>query len=85
LSENYPLPFEISSIWSDIELIGILNNFTDASSSYLTTTSYSSKDIALYMSSSAYYKCVETTSCTENYRTLKALDADLNNVIKKRK
>ncbi len=36
------------------------------------------KDIALYMSSSSYYKCVKTKSCSESYELLSALDENLN-------
>ena len=92
LNENLGLPFEISSIWSDAELIGFLNspavNFTDDTSQYLVTkggfqTQNLAKDLALYFASSAYYKCVQASTCgSQSYESLSAkgslLDADLN-------
>jgi hypothetical protein len=87
LNENFALPYEMSSLWSDIDLVGFLNdinNYTDDSSQYLTTKQTLNsadfrKDMALYFSSSAYYKCVKALNCGANsYEQLAPLDADLN-------
>lgn len=74
----------MSNIWKDVDLIGFVNkiNFTDDTSKYITKTFNTndlSKDMALYMSSSSYYNCVKSTTCTDSYESLGALDADLNN------
>ena len=90
LNENFPLPFEIASLWSDVDLVAFVNsiNFTDDSSTYLTSkqslkSDDFGKDLALYLSSSGYYSCVKTSTCgsTSSYEGLTAnspLDADLN-------
>lgn len=88
LNENFPLPYEMSTIWKDVELIGILNdlNFTDDASKYLRAknainSNDLAKDLALYFSTSSYYECVKKESCnTKSYESVKeALDANLNN------
>lgn len=87
LNENFPLPFEMTSIWKEIDLLGYLNegNFTSDKTNYIIDknslkSSDLAKDIALYFSSSGYYKCVKTATCTQSYEGVKeALNEDLNN------
>ena len=86
-SENFPLPYEITNLWKDIELIGILNNSSqigDDSGSYFKKISWSSssdnaKDIALYFSTSSYYECTKSATCDKSYESLPLLDNNLNN------
>jgi hypothetical protein len=84
LSENFPVPFEISNIWKEIELIGFMKNnsvLNDDSSTYLRALNSDSvqQDVALYLSSSSYYDCVSKKSCNEqSYESKKQVDADLN-------
>lgn len=91
MNENFPLPFEIGSMWSsgDVELVAYLNsiNFTDDSSLYLTEKASLnsvnfSKDLALYLASGGYYKCVESKTCNsasyEKLSTTAPLDEDIN-------
>ena len=90
LNENFPLPYEMANIWQDVNLIGYLSDnmtsFTDDTSKYIVEKSSISsnnyaKDLALYFSTSAYYQCVKSTTCTKSYDspTRNALNADLNN------
>lgn len=88
LNENYPLPFEMTNMWKDMELVGFLNNnidFTDDTRNYLSVSrAFTSQDLALYFSSGSYYTCVKSTTCgNASYEKLNAnnnkLDADLNN------
>ena len=90
LNENYPIPYEVATMWSEMDLIGFLNeaDLDDDSSKYLKLKSLLNsndiaKDLALYFSTSAYYQCVRKTSCgAKSYEILSAqaqLNADLNN------
>ena len=85
LNENYPLPFEMSTLWKDIEIIGILNEAisTNDNGKYLKffNSDDSSKDLALYFSSSGYYHCVKKQSCdSKSYESTKpVVDSNLNN------
>ena len=86
LSENFPLPFEMTSLWKEVELVALVNNVGNDTVAYLTPKSSIKttdlvKDFALYFSSSAYYSCVKSTTCTQSFEGLaaKPVDADLNN------
>lgn len=90
LNENFPIPFEMGSISSgDIDLVGFLKdfNYTDDSSIYLISKTdlnspNFSKDLALYLASGGYYKCVNANSCDlssyEKLSKVSPLDGDLN-------
>jgi hypothetical protein len=88
-NENYPIPFEIGNMWRDLDLIGFVSeeseNLNDDKNQYLITTrSYKtnnlSKDLALYFSTSSFYKCIESSTCTKSYNSLgSTLNADLDN------
>lgn len=83
LNENFPLPFENTDIWKDMQVIGYLNDqkLNDDSSKYLVQLKQSdnlSKDLALYLSTSGYYQCVKKI-CEKSYESIQTkLDADLN-------
>ena len=87
LNENFPLPFEMASMWKDADLVAFVNNVANDATAYLTPkssfkTTDLAKDLALYFSSSAYYGCVKSTTCaTQSYegRANNPVDADLNN------
>ncbi len=84
LSENFPIPYEISNIWKEIEVLGFMKNNTvlnDDPSTYLRTLNSDNfqQDVALYFSSSSYYECVSKRVCGEqSYESKKLVDADLN-------
>ena len=80
LNYNYPLPFESTTIWNDMQLTGLLNmNFSYSdSSSYFTQGAFSAKDLALYFASSGYYQCASKTTCNNSFDLLAALDSNLN-------
>ena len=72
----------MSTIWKDVDIIGFLNkNLTDDRSNYFTKFNSNdlAKDIALYMSSSGYYMCAKSSSCTNSYEINNLLDNNLNN------
>lgn len=82
LNENYPIPFEMTTIWKDIDLVGYLNtNLTDDRTNYIFKINPNdfSKDLALYMSSSGYYMCAKSSSCANSYESLTKLDTNLSN------
>ena len=85
LNENYPLDYEETYFWSDIDLVGYVNGsptLSDNPSTYVTKFTRSDdvkKDLALYLSSSGYYQCYANTTCgTRSIQALPKLDTDLN-------
>ena len=84
LSENFPMPFEISNIWKEVEVIGFVKNTTvlnDDPTTYLRALNSNNvqQDVALYLSSSSYYECLSKNVCGEqSYESKKLVDADLN-------
>lgn len=84
LNENFPLPYEMSNLWQDVELLGFLNKdiFTDNNKKYLRVYGSNdlSKDLALYFSTSSFYHCVTKKTCdNESYESVKpVIDSDLN-------
>lgn len=83
LNENYPLPYESTSFWNDVNIIAYLNMIiTDTNiNSYLlpNSNSFSKKDLALYFSTSGYYQCVSSSTCEQSYNKKTLLDVNLNN------
>jgi len=78
---NFPLPFESSSMWQDVTVIGYLTNNQDQLLSDSSSTSFSSaKKLALFLSSSGYFHCANGTNdikeCVEKKK--ERLDVDLN-------
>ncbi|XP_060076266.1 protein DD3-3-like [Ylistrum balloti] len=73
LNDNYPVPFERSSMWQNAEVKWI----------YHGKTSVSSKDLAVSMASSGYYMCVKGSDCGgqsgESADTKTLMDKLLNN------
>lgn len=90
LNDNYPLPFEMSSLWTDLDLVAYVSGRGDLSdvdsSAYLSLAKSSDnirRDLALYLASSGYYRCVKASTCgNASYESLVAagspLDPDLN-------
>jgi hypothetical protein len=88
-NENFPIPYELSNIWRDVDLIGFVSddneNLNDDKNQYLVTpmsykTENLSKDLALFFSTSSFYKCIKSSTCTKSYESLgSTLNADLNN------
>ena len=81
LNQNYPLPFENTKIWNDIQVIGVINSsFVDTdTNSYFVSGTFSSKDIALLFSTSGYYQCASKTTCTQSFDSVTTvIDANLN-------
>ncbi|CAF0996235.1 unnamed protein product [Brachionus calyciflorus] len=74
LNDNYPIPFEMTDLWKDTELFGYVNETL-----IKINSKDQAKDLALYLSSSGYYKCVKKETCDgESYELKQALDPDLN-------
>lgn len=52
---------------------------TNDFSKYLVKFKATSKDLALYLSSTGYYECVKSEICVKSYESIKPLlDSDLN-------
>ncbi len=86
INENYPLDFDETYFWSDIDLVGYVNgafNLSDNTQSYVTQFTRATdakKDLSLYMSSSGYYQCYTNTTCAgKSLQAQTALDNDMNN------
>lgn len=69
--ENFPMPFENSTMWKNVELIW---------SGVGQPAASSSEDIALTMASSGYYLCMSSTTCQgQSMESKAALNNLLNN------
>ena len=90
MNENFPLPYESTNIWKNVDLVGFMNenisSFVDDTTKYLIDKSMFNsnnlaKDLALYFSTSSYYQCVMQTTCSKSFQssTRDALNPDLNN------
>lgn len=82
LNKNYPMPYEMTSIWKDAKVVGLLNPDlkVDDPNTYFSRTSSEVKDLALYFSSSGYYQCVKAATCDQkSYEKLAAVDSELVN------
>lgn len=90
LNENFPLPYESTNIWKDLDLVGFLNenstSFGDDTTKYLIDKSMFksgdlAKDMALYFSTSSYYQCVNQATCSKSFQNNNRdpLNPDLNN------
>jgi hypothetical protein len=90
LNENFPLPYETTKIWTDIDLLGFLNenvtSFLDDTTKYLIdkklfNSGDLAKDLALYFSTGSYYQCFKQTTCLKSFQSSNRapLNADLNN------
>ncbi|WAR25705.1 DD3-like protein [Mya arenaria] len=56
LKDNFPLPYEQTTMWKNADIVWIHHKKTDISS----------KDLALEMSASGYYRCFKKSSCPES-------------------
>ncbi|KAH9496348.1 Protein DD3-3 [Bulinus truncatus] len=54
-SQNFPTPFELSSLWPNVKVAWI----------YFNKINISPKDLAINMASSGYYRCADASSCPE--------------------
>ncbi len=88
LNENFPLPYEQTTLWKDAELLGYMDNnavLAMNTSKYLVYYSKSSdvnKDLSLYLATSGHTQCFKSVVCgdAKSYESIgKSLDADLNN------
>ncbi|KAL4227006.1 hypothetical protein ACF0H5_014982 [Mactra antiquata] len=59
LNDNIPLPYEQTTMWKNAQVVWIYHGKTDISS----------KDLALNMASSGYYRCFKKASCPEKDHT----------------
>jgi hypothetical protein len=84
LNQNYPLPFEKTNMWNDMQVVGVLNSELKATNlnSYFLPGKFGSKDLALLFSTSSYFQCISQTTCDKSYekyqRENKIIDIDLN-------
>lgn len=88
LNQNFPIPFEMGSIWSgDIDIFAYLNdiNYTDDPDMFITETAFiglKNKDFALNLASGGFYRCLKEAFCGnfsyEKLRKFSPLDEDLN-------
>ncbi|RNA39225.1 DD3-3-like [Brachionus plicatilis] len=72
LNDNYPVPIEKADIWKDVEAVDFLDESVKIKSS-------EGEDLALYLASSGYYKCLKKENCEEDYSKKRKLDENLNN------
>jgi len=74
LNENFPLPFEMSNICGDSQVVGFLNE-----SGQMIDFDGNSLDLGLYLSTSGYYQCLKNGACERSYEIVKPpIDGDLN-------
>jgi hypothetical protein len=84
INENYPLDYDETYFWSDVDLVGYVSGAhvpSDNLSTYITRhtrTNDAKKDLALYLASSGYYHCYTNVTCGRSMESLPKVDTDLN-------
>nr|XP_006822468.1 PREDICTED: protein DD3-3-like [Saccoglossus kowalevskii] len=68
--ENYPLPYENTTLWSSVKVVWI----------YHEESNVAAKDLAVNMASAGYYRCMKSSICNQHsVETKDALNKLLNN------
>ncbi len=74
LNENFPLPFEMSEMCADAEVVGIVSG-----NGKLVEFRGDGLDLGLYLSTSGYYGCLKSGVCERSYEAVNPpVDGDLN-------
>ncbi|KAK2171036.1 hypothetical protein NP493_1112g00003 [Ridgeia piscesae] len=69
LNKNFPMPFENTTMWSNVEVVWI----------YHGKTELTSRDLALNMASSGYFVCLKKSDCSESAEDSLPLNTKLDN------
>ena len=72
-NSNYPVPWESATLFKDNSVRVIWASFVD------DPASLSERDVSTAFASSGYYKCVESSTCSDSVQTKTPLNQLLNN------
>ena len=81
LNKNYPLPYELTTLWNDATLIGVLSSNIKPThpNTFFLSSALDAKDLAIYLSSSGYYQCIKSSICgNRSFEAQTLVDANLN-------